>query len=134
MKKTSLLASLAEELVDVARNQTVIEYGKLSKRFGDKYGENYNPRFWRTPLGDVSEVCMDNGLPPISAVVVSKDKGMPGQGFFDFAGRHLCGARVPENQWVSFWQEQLQKVYACDQWDRLLGLIAETGQKAKQLG
>lgn len=132
MKKTSFLVSLAEELLEVVRNHTLIQYGELSQRFELKYGERYNAQFWRTPLGDVSEVCMDNGLPPISAVVVSKDTGMPGEGFFDFAGRHLRGARIPENQWEPFWHEQLQRVYACDQWYRLPQLIAASEQRAKR--
>lgn len=131
--RSDLLSALAEELLEVIRSNSVITYGDLSRRFRDRYGEEVSPRAWRAPLGDLSGICMDNGFPAISVVVVNKDTGLPGEGFFDFVGRHRTGALVPANQWEAFWEEQKRLAYTWDQWARLPALLSETKKGRRQL-
>ena len=76
---------------------------------------------------------MDNGFPAISVVVVNKDTGLPGEGFFDFVGRHRIGAPVPANQWEAFWEEQKRLAYTWDRWAQLSVLLSEAKKGGRQL-
>lgn len=55
-------------------NKGIITYGELCK----KLSFEMNPRVIERNLGDISFTCKENGLPPISALVVNKDERMPG--------------------------------------------------------
>lgn len=124
-----ILVSLADELLKVVRKRDVIEYSDLARIFRERYHYDLPAQYWGKPTGALSGICMENGLPPLSAVVINQDTRMPGSGFFDFAGRHLRGAPVPERDWESFWQEQLQRVYECERWDELPQIIAQSEKR-----
>lgn len=80
------LRALAEILIEVASARKTITYGDLSSCFRSRFNQEYSPEFWRTPLGMISRICMENSLPPIPAVVVNQDTQMPGEGFFHLLG------------------------------------------------
>ena len=48
---------------------------------GEQIGGSY-PRHVDRFLGDISFACKENGLPPLSAIVVNKEDYIPGAGFF----------------------------------------------------
>jgi hypothetical protein len=62
-------------LVDVARNSETITY----KSLGDAIG--VHQRSVRLVLDLIQAYCVDVGLPPLTAVVVSQTRGRPGSGF-----------------------------------------------------
>ncbi|SEI15773.1 HNH endonuclease [Tardiphaga sp. OK245] len=62
-------------LADIAARRTVIFYKDLAGKIGEHH------RAVRYVLGVIQEFCMDSGLPPLTAVVVSKTHGIPGDGF-----------------------------------------------------
>jgi putative restriction endonuclease len=62
-------------LANIAAGRTVIFYKDLANEIGEHH------RAVRYVLGVIQEYCMDNGLPPLTAVVVSKTHGIPGGGF-----------------------------------------------------
>lgn len=62
-------------LVEVASKRTTIFYKELAEKIGEHH------RAIRYVLGVIQEFCMDNNLPPLTALVVSKTYGVPGNGF-----------------------------------------------------
>lgn len=67
-------------LQHIVANNEYITYGDLAK----KIGPGINPRIIEHPLGFISMACKENGIPPISVMVVNKDTLIPGVGFFKF--------------------------------------------------
>ena len=62
-------------------------------------------------LGDISFTCKENGLPPISALVVNKDERMPGAGFFAAYCPEKKGDDLPE-----VWMDIFNKIHAYQGW------------------
>lgn len=91
-------------LREVARAGTRITYKEFVGRIGA-----YNPQSpsLHELLGEISQEEHDAGRGMISAVVVNKDTGRPGRGFFDLAEQ--LRYRVSDEK--AFWREELQRVY-----------------------
>ncbi|WP_081647853.1 DUF262 domain-containing protein [Butyrivibrio sp. VCB2006] len=91
--------------------EKLITYGDLCKKLS--FPEN--PRNVEVLLGEVSFTCKENGLPPISALVVNKDTFIPGNGFFE--------AYYPEVK-VSDRDKKFVEIYKqieeCSEWRALL--------------
>ena len=88
-------------------NKGIITYGELCK----KLSFEMNPRVIDRNLGDISFTCKENGLPPISALVVNKDERMPGAGFF--------AAYCPEKKGddpLEVWMDIFNKIHAYQGW------------------
>lgn len=62
-------------LAEVASRQTTITYKELADRIGEHH------RAIAHVLGVIQDYCIDARLPPLTAVVVSKQRGIPGGGF-----------------------------------------------------
>jgi putative restriction endonuclease len=62
-------------LTDIAKQRTTITYGALAAKIG------LHHRALRLPLGVIQEYCRTNELPPLQAVVVNQQTGMPGEGY-----------------------------------------------------
>ncbi len=92
-------------------NRVLITYGDLCK----KLSFDMNPRNIERPLGNISFACKDNGLPPISALVVEKDGMMPGPGFF----KAYCPG-VKGNDRINVWMDIFQKIRAYNCWEAVL--------------
>ena len=58
----------------------VITYGELAS----KISPDFNPQNLNEPLGNISDLCKENGFPFISGTVVNKDTGLPGNGFYKY--------------------------------------------------
>ncbi len=91
--------------------EKTIAYGKLCQRL--KY--DINPRIVEKMLGDVSFACKENGLPPISALVINQKTGIPGAGFFD---AYYPGLKEDE-QYAKF-IEILNQILEYPHWDKVL--------------
>ncbi len=62
-------------LVAKASNRQTLTYGELAEllEFGGAGVLNH-------PLGHIMRYCQQNGLPPLTVIVVNKDTGLPGGG------------------------------------------------------
>ena len=89
----------------------IITYGDLCK----KLSFDINPRNIEKLLGDLSYACKDNGLPPLSALVVNKEDMICGAGFFNayFPG-------IKRNDWDEKWMEIYNEIKSYPDWDKVL--------------
>ena len=90
----------------------MITYQDLSKLCGGV--PHYHLEMDR-PLGNVSHICKERGLPPVSVVVCTKEDYMPAPGFFKefFPG-------VPRDKWLDIFVKCFKEAQECDQWEDLL--------------
>lgn len=112
-----LLKQIALILVGIAKKGQgpCITYGELSKNLNNAI----TPRNLNKPLGELSDLAIKHGFPRISAIVVNKDTCFPGEGFFnEFAGG------IPMNQWEIFWKQDVENIYACNNWDDFIKAIS----------
>ena len=100
--------AVREELIKVARDRGTITYGELAARL--KLGI---ARGTASYLDEVGEFEIANGRPLLTAVVVSKEKQMSGEGFFNLS-RQLQLYDGSDDH--SFWEVELKKVH--DSWAR----------------
>lgn len=96
------------------RNDPVITYGELAK----KIDSDFNPHNLGRYLGNISDVCKENGLPLISGIVVNKDTGLPGEGFFDY---YYNG--IPMKKWMDVFEECKYAVINCKYWQDFLDSV-----------
>lgn len=97
------------------QDDPIITYGDLAA----KIDEGFNPQNLRYPLGVISSVCIENDFPPISSIVVYKNTGLPGDGFYI---QFYSGVN---------WQKDMQKIFEknklaiinCTLWKELLNAI-----------
>lgn len=71
-------------LISKASNFSIIPYIDLAKRLG--YAD---ARPLTTILGHIMFYCQQNKLPPLTAIVVSKWEGVPGEGFIAITPEEL---------------------------------------------
>ena len=89
-----------------ARARETITYAELAQAVS---ATGFHPRSWAL-MAMLGEVCRDED--PVhdvwtASLVVRKDTGMPGDGYFGFAQRE--GLDVPDR--ASFWRERVQQVW-----------------------
>ena len=91
------------ELIRVAKARQTITYGDLASRVGLSFPLQLAPH-----LNQIGEQETANGRPLLTAVVVSKDKRMSGEGFFALARQsRLSNNSDPR----TFWESELNKVH-----------------------
>jgi len=102
---------LYEKLKGVARARSVITYSDIALLVGVDIRTSPG----RREIGRlIAEVCaheVEHGRPMLGSVVVRKDTGMPGDGYFKGACR--LGQFDPDGQKDkrAFWAEELERVY-----------------------
>lgn len=114
--------ALAEILLDnVLGKKGVLTYTEVAVMLTEKLGREIKPHGTLSkPLGTVSELCFELGLPLISARVIyssATDAKIVGEGFYPFA----CGLK-PEYKSMSpvdAWKNELGLIRECKNWDRL---------------
>ena len=94
-----------------SHNEGFITYGDLCKRLSFEM----HPRVIERYLGEISFACKENGLPPISAIVVNKTDTMPGAGFFDA----YC-SKKNEIDRIEEWNNIITEIHKCEEWNSLL--------------
>jgi len=103
--------ALYQKLKEIARARSVITYGEIAPLVGADIRTSPG----RREIGRlIAEVCaheVEHGRPMLGSVVVRKDTGMPGDGYFKGACR--LGQFEPDGQKDkrSFWAEELERVY-----------------------
>lgn len=106
------------ELINVARNKKKINYINVANIMGLPPGKPMG-NHWQNEtgqiLGEISEYEFNHGRPMLSAVVVRKKTGDPGDGFLKLAmglGKILSNSHIDEK---TFWEQELKEVY--DIWE-----------------
>jgi hypothetical protein len=101
-----------ERLITVANaGGPPISYEEVFEIMGLTPG-NYAAKEAGHLLGEISEQMHSEGKPMLSAIVVNRQEGMPGSGFFKLAvqlGKLPRGATRQEER--AFWEEELRAVY-----------------------
>lgn len=110
--------NISVEIADILTNllisggkETFITYGDLAVKVKNP---SVTARSVSPFLGDLSSYCVKNGYPAISAIVVGREDGFPGKGYFpEFIGLPKSNKKALEK-----YNEQLKKVWAFD-WSKL---------------
>ena len=106
---------IAEALLKlIANRRTTITYGELSEMTASRPSPYYE---LNTILDDINKKCDKLGLPYISAMVVNKGTGLPGEGL-----RTLCINSFGYNHDITteeIFHNELSKISCCDEWGRL---------------
>lgn len=108
---------VAEELLKHVisnKKNPVITYGRLA----EKISPDFNPRNLNLYLGNISDVCKENGLPLISSIVVNKETRLPGEGFY----RYFYNGQ-PMSEWEEIFKKCKSEVIKCTSWQALLEAI-----------
>ena len=99
------------------RGNPVITYGELASQIAS----DFNPQNLGRYLGNISDVCKENGLPLISGIVVNKDTSLPGEGFYDYFYKEK-----PMSEWENIFEECKLGVMNCTVWKDLLNVIMKS--------
>ena len=97
--------TLREKLIEVAKHKGTISYSDVA-RIADLHVRS---RALFQILDDISTAEFAAGRPLLTAVVVRKEDGMPGGGFFKLAtqlGQHRAG-----DDRTLYWMRELEQVY-----------------------
>jgi hypothetical protein len=104
-------AALYEKLKEVARARSVITYSEIAPLVS----VDIRTSLGRREIGRlIAEVCaheVAHGRPMLGSVVVRKDTGMPGDGYFKGACRLGQFDADGKKDKRSFWAEELERVY-----------------------
>lgn len=93
------------------------KYGDLSITYGNvamQLSADFNPKNLSIPLGELSDLCRELGLPLISTIVVKQDTMLPGDGYYHY---YFPGSY--ESEWEAIFEEQHRLVLECEDWSPL---------------
>ena len=99
-------ARAREAMLSAARASQTITYSQLAQTVSDTV---FRPRSWAL-MALLGEVCAEEDPVHdvwIASLVVRKDSGMPGDGYFGYAERE--GFDVSDR--AAFWREHVQRVW-----------------------
>lgn len=119
VRKTTM-RHLGLQLVSLAQSRKTTTYTDIGSPLGIT-----NLRLLDKPLGNLSKLAIEHGFPPISALVVNKDVGIPGPGFFTLVQNEL-GIDAQASDWAVLHQRFLEQIWARDDWDRYAALVEST--------
>src|SRR5689334_10258466 len=105
--------ALYEKLREVARAGRTISYWDIAPAGEVDCNNEYFASLVGLKLDEVNRIEHAAGRPLLSAVVIAKDTGMPGRGFFA-CGREL-GVYSGKDD-LAFWVSELKRVH--DYWSR----------------
>ena len=103
--------AIYRELKQLAKSEKITCYSSIAPLAGLDMTNPAHRREIGEILGEISQHEHDAGRPLLSAVVISRDTNMPGEGFFKLA-RDLSLFMAEDE--LSFFTKELEKVYA--QW------------------
>jgi len=105
------------KLIEIVENSETINYRKIGDMMGLPPGQNMGKQ-----VGIIcDEINQDehiNRRPMLSAVVIRKDWGMPGDGFFKCANNLGKFKGGTDEEKYSFWKNELKSVYKI--WSRII--------------
>jgi len=108
----TIKAEIREILIGLAKLEITISYSELAARIQSAYIHYRAPAFDRI----LQDLCADEvaaGRPVLGVVVVNKQTGRCGAGFFKWAGLQGYDVSDPE----VFWQVEFERV--CHYWDEV---------------
>ncbi|KMT22894.1 HNH endonuclease [Clostridium cylindrosporum] len=111
--KKDMLYDIATILVDVANKKRTITYKELSV----KLNQEITPLNLGQPIGELSYISHDLGLPLISVLVVNQETRIPGDGFFKLSSELK---KINEVDAMIDFQNEAARAYECTEWNRLL--------------
>ncbi|MGN7178156.1 HNH endonuclease [Cytobacillus sp. SAFR-174] len=121
--RLELLKKISEVLVKYAKRQKVIEYGQLCKEIGL---EGVPPIVLKDPLGEISVRCIEHGYPPLSAIIINKEKRLPGEGLFTNIAPKMGYSNLTYAEYESFYEQQKKSVFDFKSWESFLSLFRTT--------
>jgi hypothetical protein len=102
------------KLIENARNKHNIHYEEVAVMMGKKSEEKMG-HYWANETGHMlREICEyehKHNRPMLSAIVVLKDKRIPGKGFFELARGMEKLTSVSKLDEETFWKQELLEVY-----------------------
>lgn len=105
----ALKREMREILINHARIRSTVCYSDLAAMITTAY-VHHRGRYFHRLLDEMCDEDAANGHASLASLVVRKDSGIPGAGYFTIAARE--GADVSDPQ--AYWQEQFER--ACDYW------------------
>ena len=110
----SIHKAIYEKLIEVAKEERTIPYGEIAPLAELDMSDQGDRNKIADILGEISTFEHHQGRPMLSALVVLKDKGYPGEGFFTLA-RYL-GLHKGQSEFddLEFFVREVQKVH--EQW------------------
>lgn len=104
-------AEIRQILIEVAKARRVITYSELTAMLQTAY-VHYHSHILVQLLTEIGSEEAQAGRAILPALVVTKQTGMPGAGFFMIADDRDNNHSDPE----AYWRDALEKVY--EQWDK----------------
>jgi hypothetical protein len=105
--RESVASEVLEIVESIARDKETISYSELAGRISTEPPPEPNSEALAEILDEISKASDAAGRGMLSAVVVHKDDGLPGTGFFGLARR--LGREVPDK--AVFHVTELSRVY-----------------------
>lgn len=114
---------IARILVEQIKNEKMITYKELATIVGMSVENNSDLYGY---LGDLSYYSFENDMPLISVMVVRKDNGMPGEGFYGVY-EEKRGIRLgkDKDKQMEVFVEEVKRVLKYSNWNLLLELLEE---------
>ncbi len=97
-----------EEILRVARSRGITYYSDVAPKAGLNMDSPADRKHISRILGDISTTEHKGGRPLLSAVVILRERNIPGKGFFSLAQE--LGLYHGGND-VQYWTQELQRVY-----------------------
>jgi len=110
--RTALKAEMRDILINLARIKQPIAYSELAAQLQTAYIHYRAPAFGQI-LRDIAAEEEDAGRPMLAVLVVNKQTGICGAGFFKHAAAKGHDVAEPEQ----FWQDELTRVH--DYWSNV---------------
>ncbi len=113
-KLTDDQIKLAEQLlISVIKKEPTIYYEELAKRVKPRMFHRNIGR----PIGEVSRLCHELGLPLLSAKVINKDTNTAGTGFYPLY--KMYGIETNGLSEYDLFKQELKKIRECTEWYKL---------------
>lgn len=113
-------------LENIQKKQGKPSYGEVAKALSAQLGREINPHYHlAVPLGNVSTLCYELGLPLISARVIyssANNLKQIGEGFYPLA----CELKPEYKSMdpVDVWKKELRLIESCSDWSRLQNYLS----------
>lgn len=121
--------ALAEFLLEnIQKRQGKPSYSEVAKALSTRLGRKINPHYnLAVPLGNVSTLCHELGLPLISARVIysgANNLKQIGEGFYPLA----CELKPEYKNMdpIAVWKKELRLIESCSDWSRLQNYLNAT--------
>ena len=102
-------SAIYENLKEIARQKSLTNYDEIGKLVGLNMASEYDRIRIAQILDKINQLEVACGRPMITALVILKNKNMPGKGFFD------CATKLGKYDGADddlFWSTEVARVYS----------------------